>query len=181
MNGFRKSVSALAIGAMIVGGVGAAALTPAQAQTGVPGQTTPANPGPHHGKWGMGNHWGKWRGDAMRFTEGRIAYLRAVLKITPAEEPQFQQLAEAMRANTRDRIDAFKAMRGQWKKPMNAVERAELGVRMARTRVQQEERLLAAFKPLYQALSPDQQKLADRLSAMMMHRHMGRHGHGRHW
>ena len=46
-----------------------------------------------------------------------------------------------------------------------------VAVKFAKLRVQSSERFLAAFKPLYDSLSPDQRKSADELLASHHHRH----------
>ena len=173
MNSFKKSLSALALVATIAGGFGVATLAgnPAWAE---PGQTAPSTPGAgwhHHKGHGM---------DRMRFIEGRVAFLKAVLKITPAQEADFNKFADAMRANAQDRMSTWKEMRETHvKDPMNAVDRLAARTHFTQMRAQADQRLLAAFKPLYAALAPDQQKIADRLAAMMTHRarHHGMH-HG---
>lgn len=177
MNTFQKSVSALAVVAMTAGGVGVAAFTPtaARAET---SQTAPApamHPGPH------GHHWGHrhFMRDPMRFTEGRIAYLKAVLKITPAQQPQFDKLADAMRANTKERMATFKDMREHRGHRMDVLARLDARVKFAQMHAQQEQRLVAAFKPLYETFSPEQKKVAGAVLARAWGHgpHRGFHGH----
>ncbi|HZT52177.1 MAG TPA: Spy/CpxP family protein refolding chaperone [Stellaceae bacterium] len=108
--------------------------------------------------------------------EGRIAYLKAELKITPAQEAQFDKLAQAMRQNDAERRRAFEQARtdrGQARP--NAMQLLERRARFSAMRAQQTERTLAAFRPLYDSLSPDQKKVADDLAMPHFHgRHRGR-------
>jgi len=168
MTRFKTSISALALMAMAAGGLGAVTLLPAslhaQASQNAPAPAPTADTGHHHHGF-----------DRARFVEGRIAFIKAVLKITPAQEGQFDKLADAMRANTQDRMDAFKQMHDQDAKPMNAVDRLEMRERMSKMRVESEDRILTAFKPLYATLAPDQQQLADHMLAA--HGHGGMHRH----
>jgi hypothetical protein len=54
---------------------------------------------------------------------------------------------------------------------MSAIDRVEQRAKMAQMRDQQQQQYLAAFRPLYASLSPDQKKVADDLA-------MPRFGHG---
>jgi protein CpxP len=103
--------------------------------------------------------------------DGRIAFLKAELKITPAQESQWQQVATAMRDNAKALDQAISAARQQ-RGPADAVQRLELREQFAKVRADSDARLLAAFKPLYASLSPEQQQLANQL--------MGPHHHWHH-
>lgn len=153
---------ALALAALLAGaaGLGALPATPAAAQTNAAPQAAPAQPERHHG-----TH--------ARHTEGRIAFLKAELKITPAQEPQFDQVAKAMRENAAAMGQAFEQMRAQHGQAHNAVDRLEMRSRFAALRAQASQRFLDAFKPLYAGLSAEQKKTADELLAGHFH-----HGRG---
>jgi hypothetical protein len=115
-----------------------------------------------HGPW----HPHRW--NAERFLPGRIAFLRAELKITPQQEPQWKKVAEAMRVNAHE-IDAARA---QFRNgPKDAVQVLEARSRFSETMAKNNERLLAAFRPLYQSLSPDQKRMADDILAAHFYRH----------
>jgi len=113
---------------------------------------------------------------AARHIDGRIAYMKAELKITPAQEAQFNRLAQAMRDNAAAKDQAIEKLRADRGQPKNAVERLELRQQFAAERSQQSQRFLDAFKPLYASLSDDQKKAADE----MLSRHGGHEHHG-HW
>ena len=108
--------------------------------------------------------------------EGRIAFLKAELKITPAQEADFAKVAQVLRQNDRDRRQRFQEMRAQRDQPHNALQRLEVRARFAAVQAQQTDRYLAAFRPLYDSLSPDQKKAADDLMQPHMGRHFGRPG-----
>ncbi len=169
MNAFKTSVSALALVALAAGGIGAATLSPsnvyAQATT-----TAPATPGEHAGKHHGHHHFNA--AARARFLEGRIAFIKAVLQITPAQESAFNGLADAMRANAKDRATAWEQMKANHDKPKTAIDRVETQVQMLKMREAGRERILAAMKPLYDSLTPDQKKVADHL--------VGGHGHRGH-
>ena len=162
----KPALPALALVAALAGTAGIGTLTArdalAQAQT-APQQQDQARE--HHGHREF---------SASRHIDGRIAYLKAELKITSAQEPQFDRVAQAMREDAAARDQAMQKMRGNRDQPRNAVERLEARQQFAAERAQQSQRFLDAFKPLYASLSDDQKKAADE----MLNRH-GHHGHGR--
>jgi hypothetical protein len=113
--------------------------------------------------------------------EARLAYLKTALKITDAQAPQWNAFADALRQQARnmdERIEARRAERAQVKRDArpNAIERLERRqARLAAASARLNE-TLAAAKPLYAALNPEQQRVADELFAP--HRRGG-HGHHR--
>jgi periplasmic protein CpxP/Spy len=105
-------------------------------------------------------------------TEGHIAYLKAELKITPAQESQWAKVADAIRQNDTERRQVFTQARANRDQPQNALQRLEGQARFAALRAQQQDRFLAAFRPLYDSLSDAQKKDADGL--LGPHHFMGR-------
>ncbi len=154
----RRTLPALALAAVLAGGA-AVALGPivadAQSQQ---TQTQPAQR-PDRAAFDPGRH-----------IEGRIAYLKAELKITDAQQAQFDALANVMRDNAKAMHDAFQSLRGDRSQPRTALSRMEARAKFAQLRADGEAKMLAAFRPLYQTLSPDQQKAADEMFEY--------HGHG---
>ncbi len=114
----------------------------------------------HHG---MGEH-------VMpgRHIEGRIAFLRAELKITDAQAPQFDKLASVMRENAKEMDQVIGQMQANRDQPLSAVQRLEARAHFTEARATQ--RFLAAFKPLYDSLSDEQKKSADELLTPRHHR-----------
>jgi hypothetical protein len=158
----KPALPALALAAALAGTAGLSTLT-AQAQTAPQAQDQARE------------HQGRHRAfSAARHIDGRIAYMKAELKVTPQQEPQFDRVAQAMRENATARDQAMQKLRGDRDQPKNAVERLELRQQLAAERAQDSQRFLDAFKPLYASLSDDQKKAADE----MLTRH-GHHGHGR--
>lgn len=161
----RAAVPALALALALTGaGFGVARPAPAYAQASPAAPPAPAQARPEHRPF-----------DPTRFVDGRIAFLRAELKITPAQAPQFDKVAQAMRENAQDMARMFEQMRADRDKPKNAVEHLEMRQRFARMHAQHSERFLAAFRPLYASLSADQKQMADELLA----RHDHHFGHRR--
>jgi protein CpxP len=137
-------------------------LTPAWAQTapGPANSTAAPSEARHHVGRMMPGH----------FVDGRIAFLKAELKITPAQEAQWQQVAAAMRENA-NALDKTIASAKQNRTDMDAVQRLELREQFAKVRADNDARLVAAFKPLYASLSPEQQQMANQLVGAHHHWH----------
>ena len=117
--------------------------------------------------------------------EARLAYLKTTLKITDAQQSQWDAFADTLRKQARagdERMKARQAQMAEGRKgtPPTAIERMERAqTRLAASSTRLNE-TLAAAKPLYAALSPEQQKVADELLAPRGHRGPARHGgHGR--
>jgi LTXXQ motif family protein len=158
MNTRRSAISALALAAALAG---ASALPMGQAAA--QAAATPQQTEPHERHFSPSRH-----------IEGRIAYLKAELKITDAQAPQFDRVAQAMRDNARAMEQAMSQHRANRDQPQSAVDRLEARAQFAALRAQSDQRLAEAFKPLYASLSDEQKKTADEMLA--------RHGHGHgHW
>lgn len=112
--------------------------------------------------------------------EARLAYFRTALKISDAQQAQWDAFANVLRKHAKEadaRIEKRRAARaqgGERTRP-NAIARMELRQqRMANASARLGE-VLEAGKPLYAALSPEQQQVADRLLAQ---RSQGKFRHG---
>jgi hypothetical protein len=108
--------------------------------------------------------------------ESRITELKSALKITAAQEPQWNAFADTLRKQARagdDRVKKFRAARAEkGAKPaqLTAIQRLEQRQAFMKEASTRMDELLATARPLYAALSPEQQKIADDL--------MARRGHG---
>jgi protein CpxP len=151
------------LAAALFTGVAAAGLAPALAQTAPGPSNSTAAPSEvrHHGIGRM---------MPGQVVGGRIAFLKAELKITPAQETQWQQVEAAMRENAKA-LDQTIGTARQNGTSMDAVQRLELREQFAKVRADNDARLLAAFKPLYASLSPEQQQMANQLVGARHHWH----------
>lgn len=96
--------------------------------------------------------------------EGRIAFLRAELKITEAQAPQWNAFADTLRANARTHQAAYEQMtRGG--APSAWPDRLSLMQKALTARLDAVKALEAAARPLYAVLTDEQRKLADQLLA----------------
>jgi len=94
--------------------------------------------------------------------EGRIAFLRAELKIADGQLPQWNAFAEVLRANAR-RMTEMHEMMTQSGSP-SAPERLNRREKMMAVMLEAVRSAKAAFTPLYGVLSDEQKKVADTLA-----------------
>jgi hypothetical protein len=161
------------------------AAAPALAQTGGPGsegRVLSGVEGPQARHFAQRQHEGQraFRLPSER-VEARIAYLKTALKITEAQQAQWEAFAGTLRKHARDADQRVQAMRAEGAARREkgaqptAIERMERGqARLAAASARLTE-TLAAAKPLYAALSPEQQKIADEV---LTPRRDGRARHG---
>jgi periplasmic protein CpxP/Spy len=97
-----------------------------------------------------------------QLVEGRIAFLKAELKITPAQEPEWNKFATALRDNAKALDQAIMTAR-QEHGAKDVVTRIALRSDFATVRAENDVRLLGAIRPLYAKLSPEQQQMANQL------------------
>ncbi len=171
---------------LLAAGFAATLAAPAGAQTAAPAATPdakPAHSAPMHGA--MRGH------EAMRpfskptdRVEAKLAYLKTALKITDAQQPQWEAYANLLRSQAAERE---KRMAEWHARMMQASGKAEHHHPTVIERMEREQQFYAAGihrlneeleveKPLYAALSRDQQRIADEVLADS--RHHGRHEHG---
>jgi len=149
------------LAAALLTSVAAVGLSPALAQnTPAPATSDAVQPSMHHHA----------RMLPSQLVDGRVAFLKAELKITPAQETQWQQVAAAMHENANSLDQAIKPAR-QDLGSMDAVQRLALREHFAKVRAENDGRLLTAFKPLYASLSSEQQQVANQLVAPHHERH----------
>jgi hypothetical protein len=98
--------------------------------------------------------------------DARLAYLKTALKITDAQQSQWDAYANLVRKNAQDMEQRFQSRQSSepghphHQRP-NAIERLERAQAFHAEAVTRLNQLLAVQKPLYAALSPEQQKVAD--------------------
>lgn len=183
----------LILSALIAAGfVSAAPLALAQAADTA---TTQPQAGRHHHAQQPGAHGAQGEGrrhERQAFAlpservEARLAQQKAALKITGDQEAQWNAYAEVVRkqakeadARMQSRRDKMAANAGG-KRP-GAIERLEQRQAFMAEASKRIGERLAVQKPLYAALSPEQQQLADRLFAQRGGKHGGVQGRqGRH-
>jgi Spy/CpxP family protein refolding chaperone len=123
---------------------------------------------------------GAGKGDVARESrvEKRISDLHAKLKITPAQESQWNQFAQVMRDNARDMEQTYEQRRDRVQQ-MNAVDNMQSYAQIAQAHAQDVQKLVPAFQTLYNTFSPEQKQLADQLFRSYAERSAQRGGHHR--
>lgn len=149
------------------------------AQVGNPAAGAPQGQHAHH------SHHGKQASSLpSERVEARLAYFKTALKITAAQQAQWDAFADVVRKHAKSADERIQARRAQMaqrtegKRP-TAIEQLERRQERLATASARLNELLAAGKPLYAALSPEQQQIADKALAHRGHggfRHGGMHG-----
>jgi hypothetical protein len=113
--------------------------------------------------------------------EAKLAYLKTALKITPAQQPQWDAFANTLRKQARaqdQRIQEWRTQRtdqpAEQQRP-TAIERLERKQKLYTAALENLQQRLAAAKPLYAVLTPEQQQVADEVLAS--HDGRGKLGH----
>lgn len=94
--------------------------------------------------------------------ETHIAQLHAQLRITPAEQPQWNQFARIMRENARDMDQAFMRRSEQYL-TMNAVQNMQSYEQIAAAHAASLQKLVPAFETLYNEMPEQQKRVADQV------------------
>jgi len=153
-------------------------------------QTANPAPGATQSQHAKGFHHGKQAFSLpSERVEARLAYIKTALKITDAQKTQWDNFAGVMRKQAKDgdvRMQEHRAKMAantERKRP-NAIERLERQQAFMATASARIGERLTVQKPLYAALSPEQQQIADKVLAGHGGKrgggHGGRHGgHGR--
>jgi periplasmic protein CpxP/Spy len=100
--------------------------------------------------------------NAEERVERRINELHAQLRITPAQQQQWDQFANVMRDNARA-IDQLFIQRAQQLGSMTALQNMQSYEQLAEAHAQHLQKLVAAFQDLYDAMPDQQKQLADQV------------------
>lgn len=162
-------------GALLIFGL--SSVLSVHAQTSAAPETQPQA---HHG---MRHQDGKRAfGKPSERIEARLAYIRTALKITDAQQAQWNAFAETLRNHARaadERMQQLRAQRerGAANERSSAIARLEQEQQRHAASVTRINELLTVQRPLYAALSADQKAIADELLAPRHHGHrFGRGG-----
>ncbi len=99
---------------------------------------------------------------AEQRVEEHIKELHSQLRITSAEQAQWEQFANVMRDNARDMDQAF-AQRMQQYPTMNALQNMQSYEQISEAHAQHLQKLVPAFETLYNAMPEAQKQLADQV------------------
>jgi hypothetical protein len=164
---------ALLVGAILMSLVPA----PASAQGGPgmyggPGMMGRYGGGP--GEWGGGwRMWGFGSDRMLDRVDGRLAFLKAELKITDAQSAAWSKLADAIKASAKSMTARMKTVYSADEKAKTLPERLDVQLQFMTARLDEIKQVNAAFRQLYSQLSDTQKKEADTLVLPMMGMGMG--------
>jgi len=105
---------------------------------------------------------GMMGGMPLKHVEGRLAFLKAELKITPAQEPQWTKFADTVRGTVKSEQGAM-PMKQSGAQPSTAPDLLGRYEKALTSRLETVRALKGAFEPLYNSLSDEQKKAADEL------------------
>jgi LTXXQ motif family protein len=159
----KAAVVALAIAAAIVG--------PAVAQD------QPVQQSTSHWTWGhgmMGGAMGPWMmgaggsAEAMcnamgSHIDGRLAYIKAELKVTDAQESLWNAYAAAARDNAKTMVARCTTMMGKRDSQVSLPDRLDQNEQLMAAQLEAMRAMNKTLKPLYAELSDGQKKIADQL------------------
>jgi hypothetical protein len=121
------------------------------------------------GMWGEGR--GMWRGGPGPWSrgpdgmldrvEGRLAFIKAELKITEAQTPAWNQLAETIRATAKNHNERMKAIVGGQGKAKTLPERLDAHEQLLSARLEETKQIKGSLNALYAVLSQQQKDEAD--------------------
>jgi hypothetical protein len=131
-----------------------------------PGMMGYGRPGPGMMRWnGAGQ---TMCNDMAGHIEGRLAFIKAELKITPAQEALWTTYAAAARDNANTMLARCTAMTAQRNSSVSLPDRLDQNEQLMAARLNALRAANAALKPLYAALSDSQKKSADELLSSPM-------------
>ena len=95
--------------------------------------------------------------------EGRIAFLKAELKITDAQQPLWNAVADAMRTNANNMAPMMPMMQSMMQPSGTLPEKLAARDKAMTAHLEAVRKFKAAVDPLYAGLNDDQKKMADQL------------------
>lgn len=109
----------------------------------------------------------------VQHLEGRLAFLKAELKITDAQIPQWNAFADEVRANARAMAQMHQKMMSRQAPPKSLPDRLAFEQKAMSAHLDALNKTTAALDELYAALSPEQKKIADQIMVGPMGMPMG--------
>lgn len=114
--------------------------------------------------------WGASGGDYDTYLDGRIAFLKAELKITADQEAAWNEYADAMRTNSQTMISMHGTMMQMFRnsgRDRSVLDMLNFRIEAMKARLSSLEELKPATEKLYNALSDEQKKKADDILPVM--------------
>jgi LTXXQ motif family protein len=114
-------------------------------------------------EWGMwwGGPWGRGADGMLDRIEGRLAFIKTELKITEAQAPAWNQLAESIRTAAKQHNERMKAAFSREERAKTLPERLEVHEQLVSARLEEIKQIKGNLTNLYAVLSEAQKKEAD--------------------
>lgn len=126
--------------------------------------------GPGYGM--MGPRWGMWRGGGPDWmldrVEGRLAFIKAELKITEAQTAAWNELAGTIRSAAKQHNERMRAVFSDAGNDKTLPQRIEAQEQFMTTRLDEIKQIKGSLNKLYALLSDDQKKEADNVVLPMV-------------
>ena len=164
-------LSAVAAIAVLVAGA-AMAQGPRMGERGERGWDRWSDEGPGYGMMGWGPRWGMWRGRGPDWmldrVEGRLAFIKAELKITESQTSAWNELAAAIRTAAKHHNERMRAVFSGAEDAKTLPQRIEAQEQFMITRLDEIKQIKGSLNKLYALLSEDQKKEADSIVLPMV-------------
>ena len=120
--------------------------------------------------WGMGmfGRWGRGSDMMLERIEGRLAFMKAELKITDAQTAPWNAFADAVRAAAKQHNERMKAILAGDDRSKPLPDRLDAQEQFLGARLEQIKLIKASLKGVYAVLSDDQKKEADEMIIPMV-------------
>jgi LTXXQ motif family protein len=117
----------------------------------------------HGPGWGMGmfGRWGRGPDMMLERVEGRLAFMKAELKITEAQTAAWNGFADAVRAAAKQHNERMKAIQASDERSKALPDRVDAQEQFMTARLEQIKQVKAGLKGLYAVLSGEQKTEAD--------------------
>ncbi len=123
-------------------------------------------------EWSMwGEGWGMWRGGPGPWSrgpdgmldrvEGRLAFIKTELKITEAQTPAWNHLAEAIRTAAKNHNTRMRAVLSRQESAKTLPDRLDAHEQLLSARLDETKQIKGSLNALYAVLSDEQKKEAD--------------------
>jgi hypothetical protein len=120
--------------------------------------------------WGMGmfGRWGRGPDMMLERVEGRLAFMKAELKITDTQAAAWNGFADAVRAAAKQHNERMKAILAGNERAKSLPDRLDAQEQFMSARLEQIKQIKTSLTGLYSVLSDDQKKEADEMVIPMV-------------
>jgi hypothetical protein len=169
--GCERVMKVLAAAAMVAV-VAGAAVAQGPGRTGERGWGMGNDDGSGYGMMGWGSRWGMWRGRGPDWmvdrVEGRLAFIKAELKITEAQKSAWDELASVIRSAATHHNERMRAVFSGAEDAKTLPQRIEAQEQFMTTRLEEIRQVKGSLNKLYALLSDEQKKEADHVVLPMV-------------